>query len=1033
MLNRFHQFLKSEDSKFYYWHIFFLIVFTVLMVVISNKFKINELYDHPQFSNWTEFDAFISAVAAKGKQGWFYAFFATDAIWAILLLTFVYRYVWRFKHKADTKQYKECLEKEKGEKTSEESTNRIGNWFMPILLICFISAYIFDLFEGINYVFIQESKLLYTVVKIKTSLYFAGIVLTIYGVFQYWSRRSLFREGIDSHETSCNCKKPGTLKLYIEKSLRVFLRTSYLSIILVLILVLLAGLPQGYTMVVDLLDKPISLALTFVLLFLLAVVVSHYPAYFEAYRFLKTKDNLSFKFWPNPNYKFGVIYYNLDNTDEDEIDQKENSCEAKYRWIHGFQSNGFSKYSKILRYHLGTVMFISFLYLLGYAADSIYEGFWFKQQYAFLLLLLAILFQDWLRKNDDKKDTLSKSWFRTSGILAILFIVITVCISAMSDYGWNKWTLNLSIISTIVLAIAYMSFRQCRRRVLKDCEDGKRSTKKISSIISILSFVSLSLLVWFNINLDLTEGYINAVPLVLLYALNIYGIVVILIKYALYYREESENNQWYAPIFRYGIPLIVPVIVFYSFAEPTSSSMKGDKSHNQLYYLRQVEESKEDIVSLRKYAATFSANNTDSISPFMFTSQGGGLMADLWVLLVTHELQKETKGKFLKHTFNMSANSGGAIGIANYANLALNHKGDEEAQLQAIDEVGAFNHLSLDITFLLGRDLIRMFVPNWKMGRFNENRSDYAMNQYAIRTGDGSLKVRDASFRSHWKAVYDEYDQQFPSLTISSTVVKNGGFANAFTLKMEPKDTLFEGIENTLDMRYEQSGKSLPFYDAASLSNRFPVLSPAAAINGKGQYIDGGAYDNSGLLNSLELADFLKKNTALPRPHFVVITNDQYQFIDYLFNELKHSMLNENNVGELGAMIGGGFAIDRFAEHLDKEAQNDRYTRIFLPRIISYQAVLDYLGGEPTNQDLAPDGTRLLEYIAEKVDRVNQDIKDHLSSEEAAHYEEWGAVQAPLARLLSKPAIEYEKAMLSHHLVKEQIVKVNQRLKNCKH
>lgn len=1007
-LNKAHSFLSN--SKYITHHAFILVFLSGLMVYVSTEFSINELFDHPQFSTWSEFEAFVASIEKNGKELWFRSFFIIDAFWAFTLLTFLYRLIWWSKNRLG------------------KDIKKPASWdpFTIFVIAVFSIAYLLDLIEGVNYLVYALRPLEAWVVEFKTYAYFGSFIL--FGVHLYldWSRRLICQEGqLTNIECTDEHGFTNKLRSYYSKSLRVFFSTSYLSLIVVLVLILIAGLPQGYTMVVDLIAKPISLVLTFIVLFVLAVVVSHYPAYVEAGKFIKSGQSNHFINWHKRTLfgLFGIVYYTKPDDEQDNQDE----CIGKYRWVNGYKSIRFSKVSKVLRYHLGSAMFVSFLYLLGYAGSEIFEGFLFSKQWAWLILLLGFYFHYLFLKQTIQ---VRKKVFYILLSLSLASISLTTVLSVIKDYGWSKSTLWLTIISTILLMLTYIAFRLCRRQLMNDYSDGNRkSTRKLTHLITVFSTLSLLFLIFINVFFGFTEQYMSSILLVLLYALNFYGIAIVTTKFSLFY-EYSNTRNWFL---RYAVPLIIPIIFIYSFAESSLSDFTGNKSDNPLHYLRKVPES-QNTIDLDKFISDFKTRDTiDQIKPIMFTSHGGGLMADYWVLLVLQQLQDDTNGRFLAHTFNMSANSGGAIGIANYANLAYNHKTqDRMGRYSAIDEVGDFNHLSWDIASLFGRDLVRMFVPS-SMKVFGDlDRSQVAMNEYARRTGDSEGDVQNLSYRDHWSNIYRLYDGVFPSLTVSSTVVKNGGFANAFSLKLsrDEHQSIFRGIENALDINKDDNDSSLTFFGAASLSNRFPGLSPAAAIKGKGQFIDGGAYDNTGILNALELSNYMVKKDSTFIPQFVVLTNDTYQYIDYLFHSLKWTNLKEENYGELAAILRAGIKIDRYGEHLDASIPDASYTRIVLPRIISYQDILNYLGGEPLNQDLIPNDSisqalpipkRLLPYLAERVKQENELIIKTLNEYDGANYAEWGAVQTPLARLLSKPAMEYQKAMLEHPIVKEQI------------
>ena len=108
------------------------------------------------------------------------------------------------------------------------------------------------------------------------------------------------------------------------------------------------------------------------------------------------------------------------------------------------------------------------------------------------------------------------------------------------------------------------------------------------------------------------------------------------------------------------------------------------------------------------------------------------------------------------------------------------------------------------------------------------------------------------------------------------------------------------------------------------------------------------------MLNSLELAEAVPYFEKMP-PKFVTIQNDTYAYIDRLLKSYKETDLKENISGEVSALVKAGIVIDRFSEHLEAEVDSRDPGRIpiFLPRIISYEQVLAYLGGKPKDKERA--------------------------------------------------------------------------------
>ena len=139
------------------------------------------------------------------------------------------------------------------------------------------------------------------------------------------------------------------------------------------------------------------------------------------------------------------------------------------------------------------------------------------------------------------------------------------------------------------------------------------------------------------------------------------------------------------------------------------------------------------------------------------------------------------------------------------------------------------------------------------------------------------------------------------------------------------------------------------------------MFSPTAEIPSKGHYLDGGYFDNSGLLSVLELHE-----------HF---------------------------------------------EHLaEKEATIDTLNPVFINIINSkgyYTArkinewKLERAPGDP--------GVGELSAIIEKITAHNDSIDVALEAYKGYDKDKWGVVEPPLARLLSEPAVRYQEAMVKHH------------------
>ena len=959
----------SRDGRDLWLHIYLVAFLSFLLIAIAKAFSINDLYHHPQFVEWSEIGNFKSKIS--GKLFYYRAFFVVDAIWAPCLLTLLLRFLLILR-----------------DRLRSQHAFKSKDYVIPLFIIFILVAYLFDLLEGIYYLCESYKTLQVWLVKRKELAYSAALLCFIYGIFKYWTL-------LDG----------GARKKSHLRSLRIFFNTSYLSLILVVGLIVIGtALPQGYTMMIDLLASPANLLGTYLLIVLLSVVVSHYPAYFEAKRFVSAQERINWEHYPT-RLPFGMVYYWI--TKDSRLDENADGVSL------------FDQGSKILRYHLGTAMFVAFLYLLGYAGDSIFEKFWFSRQMAFVILILGFWIEYLLRTRSNRW---RRRFFYISIAASALLMAVSLyhsCSGGIVGYGWSKATLNTSILATISLMVSYIAFRWNRRFLLKDykVKDGikHKSTMRLIMIISGLSLLSLIVLMVLNTNLIWTEGHVNPVPVLLLYALNYYGLVVIPIKHAQLYGEEKFVKRKLSPFFRFLFPLVIPVLFIFSF-------FIKDITKNEMHFMHRFDEGK--VVSLDDYSRRYAKNTT--CPPVMFTSYGGGLMADYWIMLVSQELQEKTNGQFLKKVFNASGNSGGGLGLANYLNLS--HFTDEplghKIWSDRINSVGEFNHLSLDLTLLLGKDMIRKFYPADDQ---YVDRNYYAMKRYAELTGDKEASSFEKTFRSYWELMYAKSDSIFPSLTVSTTSVIDGRLGNAFSLQPDSQNEVFSGIQNTLDIAGHKG--SINYYDAVSLTNRFAVISSVASIAGEGHFLDGGYFDNSGLLNSLELARYVdsmgpfqeRENSA-----FINVANDTEEYLEEIFGKMKDEYINIHPVGELGAILRTGIALDKISEHLEAEVSQyaSQRVKIVLPRIITYEEVLSYLGGKPK-------GSGKLNNIMQIVTQKNAVIYNTLKKVDSLKFAQWGAVETPLARLLSTPSVHYAQAMIEHPDVQEKINKAAEMIMSC--
>ncbi|UTW61981.1 hypothetical protein KFE98_18525 [bacterium SCSIO 12741] len=962
----------SNHPKGLTWHSWILLVFTILLATVAGLFSINGYINHPQHARFEDFANIYQFIQGHDHKKWYYAFFVLDAIWAPILLSWGLHVLITLKlnreidsDKQDTKQ-----------RAEDYPRSKTPDFVPGIYLLLIVVAYLLDFVEGVHYVCGWGTNLS-DIVTGKTVAYGLAILVLLYGCWKYWNLMP-------------------NLKRSQQRSIRIFLSSSYLSILTVIIVAgILTFIPQGITVVVHDLASGQNLFFMVILISFLALVVSHYPAYFEARREeMKPKlDWFMIEDWPllkwsARNLGLGFVYYRVND-------------DFKGQTL-------FDPRARMYRHHLGSLVILALMYAVLFTANEVYN-FPLPPSLVALLLIGAIVYYNALSKWEKKTEKVRGFLFVSSLITAIL--LITTSLISFLD-GWSKVLVYFTLITLTGVLITYITYRILRKKAFGVGNKG------LVFFMGVFGWGTMIAIVLLNLFLDFTHQWIGPVTLLLLYLINLYGLVSISSKHVQFFYDNPlrRNNQ-----LRFIIPLIPILLLIWIQAKRPI--------FNDLHYLNEVPELKSEPMAYSKFINTWKEQAQRDTSGqevyLMGTSYGGGLMADLWAMLVLHELQKETQGKLLNRTLNLSSNSGGTIGFGNYANLWLYHGSgmpdhSYDTISGSIQRIGNFNHLSIDFVSLLGRDLVRQLLPCEWEGR---DRSYEAMGRYAQMTGDlEAISNRTQSFRSRYNQIY-QASGYFPSMVFATTSA-DGSLGNCFSLKMDDQrwDRIFRGTSNILDIKGSREDSSLTYYGALSASNRFPLFSPVASIRGEGHYLDGGYYDNSGLMNSLELLEDFLNAGAIPNEEqvrYYMINNSRSKYIRYLFKDWIHREVDEKGVGQLSAILNTATKIDKVSRHLEARADDYKGVRVFLPLRLTYEDVVKEFGGEP----------KCPLQVIQCIDRNNRKIDEALQKAKNGKlydFEKWGVVEPPTARLLSRQGVAYEQAMVLYHDdVRRQIAKIN--------
>ncbi|WP_460219124.1 hypothetical protein [Psychroserpens sp. MEBiC05023] len=829
-----------------------------------------------------------------------------------------------------------------------------------------------------------------------------------------------------------------------------FGKSSYLSLLFLgAILLMVQGLDQANTLLVDMVEgDKTSLILCFVVISMFAAILSHYPRY---------------------------IYYA-----EDINDSRDDHHWYAYKWL-GYPIFIFSKINqkdykqdykaKYLRQCLGLVIFIIWHYY-------IYQAFYPKLVFgeiavalvksisvilsiipALILIILLDRFDYYQDKIfdaenvlDEKEAKTQKRKFYTKGVNALLFMIglvfvmgciITYSITfSLSGY----WLLQ---IFTFLLAILYILFRAFRVYVIAVHFKLNFISDSIAylRLYFVFSVLIVFLMVYSNIAVVKGWSLLNAMLILLCYLFLFYYIIACLVKYFFMLQifksqEEDLKNQGIADT-RYLnnsrvlskkrerlLPLTkqrkfavrrrrIASVLILLLVVLCAVSLKTESVIHQLEVYQPDAES--SVLYIDEFKDKLRERTDKPL--FFVAAHGGGLKANIWTMKVLNEIQEQSEGEFLNQTVSFSGASGGMMGLSLYSVLDGEYTNDFAKISKKIDKVAYENFASKDLAMMFGSDFLRKLYPLSKIGA-HRDRSYYSMVTYRnILENDTTRTLDSLSFNAYWKShIFNNQRGYFPSLIIN-TAKTNGKRGVFYSVKYPQDSTLFYNSDN-LSQLYNGS---IAYYEAMSSTNRFPGLSPAAKIKGHGHYIDAGAIDNSGLLSSLDLYNYLEKDSTLNKTPkvFVEIINGRNNYIWHLIQKFKIEKgiadfhIDEIEQDNIVADLKTGLNLDKIPNYLadflvDRgKSPKITYIPIYLPFQIELKEVEGFLGGKLTD-------TGQKDVLKAFLDRENAKVKKEINDNESV----WKTYEPTLARHLSKSTITYYDRVIQSKLITDQIKEI---------
>lgn len=312
---------------------------------------------------------------------------------------------------------------------------------------------------------------------------------------------------------------------------------------------------------------------------------------------------------------------------------------------------------------------------------------------------------------------------------------------------------------------------------------------------------------------------------------------------------------------------------------------------------------------------------------YCIAAEGGGLRAAYWTMMVLNELDQDV----LDHTFMMTGASGGGIGMGMYTLFEAMEIGYDQRD-SIIQKLAEHNYLTTDAAGALTRGIAGSLLPFPFMKSYWD-RHRYMSSTYFELTG--ITDIWDSVGVKPFHELWQNRTNHLPMLVVNTTKTIDGSRAvvHPFPLGASPFDGQYTDLSSI--NRFRNSTRSsargdveyISYADAIFLTNRFPVASPPAKVEGRGYFVDGGYYDNSGLQTILHTLAYMK-GLAEKEPESVFgeffnkydievinIRNSSTAYYGYLIDTTSYDYSDVNLIAErrqigniLSATAGGGLS-----------------------------------------------------------------------------------------------------------------------------
>lgn len=850
----------------------------------------------------------------------------------------------------------------------------------------------------------------------------------------------------------------------LRRSIKDFTYSSFLSLIVIgIILLILFKMDQAYTMMVYMLEEDkFSLFLCFIYVNALALTLSHYPIYtYYSKGFNKSKGavswevkKVSFSFFKRYTLSYPYFIYSITKKD--------------YK---------MSLAANILRYTLGIFIYavwVIFIYKsvrpnllfnesLGVPLTAIawIIGIFFSFPIIIYGILKYRIVKNIITNKTDLYTKITRYYFLAALLSALLLTYILLSNTIFSRYGFI-----LVMLCTYCMMFCYVFFRLVRSNTT-DVYDNLDKKNNLRFFIKILIYfqdplhylkvfvlifmISVIWIIYWNIAalLGIPLGG-NVIPILLVYLYAYYWMIANIGKYlfvansSVTVPKNTDTTNSTVPVaekkyyqtrtykLAYLGILAMFALAFYSF-------FFAEQKTHEIETVANITDS-ESIVSETAFIEAIQQIDKDRV--FFVSSYGGGLKANAWTINVLQKIQEETNHNFLNQTISLSGASGGSLGLAVYTGLYAEYGTNDKVLREKIDAISREDYASADLTFTLGLDLYRKIWPLTN-GVGLQDRSYYSMIKYQnyIENTPDKNTLSNLAYRAYWAKAFKNKKSgkgYFPSLIMNTAGVRaNRGIL--WSIKDNNTfDAIFPNADNLADL-YKNKDKTLPYYQAVSMTNRFPGLSPAAKIKGYGHYMDAGVIDNSGLLGNLDVYNYLKSRVkdslfTNKKVVFIDIINSKDLYLDHLLQKFIEDnfdirTIDESEKDNVVVNLSTALNYNKIPKYLsdlftnwgrqsDSKVEtiegNIKYYPVFLPHKITVDDVESFMAGSYSDTEKKLLANLLIPY--------NDKILSETDTDKVGFFEKWTYYEPTLSRHMGKSSYCYLQSMLDNNEYIENVI-----------